>query len=204
MEYIAVVKPNTSDPRVAIQQKQIDRMSEGDLVMLLSKHDREILRYILTLLPHRGDAEEVLQRTAVKLWEKSAEYDTSREFLPWALRRAYYEVLNFRKEMARSKLVFSAEVVAQLADDREAQAGYLAEMQDALRKCLGKIQKSDLQLLQCRYGRSQSIQELACEVGRTAKSLYRRLDRVRALVQKCVYQRLASEKMNELEAGNEY
>ncbi len=163
-----------------------NKLTARELVRLLAKHDRAILRYIMTFLPARLDAEEVLQRTSVVLWEKLDEYDAEREFLPWALHRAYYEVLNFRKELARSKLVFSEEVIALLAEERKDQTAYLAEMKEALRECLTKVPPSDLRLLQCRYADSQTISDLAREFGRTTKSLYRRLDRVRAMLAGCV------------------
>lgn len=174
----------------------IDPLNDRDFVRLLATHNLAILHYIMMFLPQRVDAEEVLQRTAVVLWEKLREYDTQREFLPWALHRAYYEVLNFRKEAARSKLVFSEEVIALLASDRQEQQCYLQEMKEALDVCLEKVQPSDLQLLQCRYANTQSLAELASEFGKTAKSLYRRLDRVRAQLAECVRHRLELESLD--------
>lgn len=168
------------------------RLSETELISLLAKHDREILRYIMVFLPVRVDAEEVLQRTAVTLWQKLNEFDTTRAFLPWALHRAYYEVLNFRKEKARSKLVFSEDVIHLLASEHSEQEAYLGEMKEALQICLQKVQPADRQLLQYRYAYPQSIADLASQTGKTAKSLYRRLDRLRDLLAKCVHERLAS------------
>ncbi len=146
-------------------------LSDRDFVRLLATHNQAILRYVMMFLPHSVDAEEVVQRTAVVLWEKLQEYDTRREFLPWALHRAYYEVLNFRKEAARSKLIFSEEAIALLASDRQEQQSYLQEMKVALSICMEKVQPSDLQLLHCRYANTQSLAELAIEFGKTAKSL---------------------------------
>lgn len=171
-------------------------LDDLELVKLLAKYDRQILRYIMMFLPRHGDAEEVLQRTAVVLWEKSKEFDRQREFLPWALHRAYYEVLNFRKEAARSKLVFSEELMQLLDDERREQQSYLDEMKEALQHCLSKVSETDLKILQFRYAEAKSISELSEEVGRTAKSLYRRLDRIRELLSNCVQQRLNTLDLN--------
>ena len=70
---------------------------DKEFARLLTNHDRELRRYISLFVSRRDDVEEVLQQTAIMLWEKFAEYDPQREFLPWAIRFAYYEILNFRK-----------------------------------------------------------------------------------------------------------
>ena len=168
------------------------RLEGKELVKLLARHDRDILRYIQVFLPDRTDAEEVLQRTAVALWEKLDLFDVSREFLPWALHQAYYQVLNFRKEYARSKLVFSEDLVELLDSERENQENYLLEMKDALKVCIEKVSSTDQHLLQCRYSDAKPISQMAAELGKTAKSLYRRLDRVREMLEKCVENRLNS------------
>jgi RNA polymerase sigma-70 factor (ECF subfamily) len=160
---------------------------------LLVRHDRALLRYIMTLIPRRDDAEEVLQRTATVLWEKFAEYDQEREFLPWALRVAYFEVLNFRKQIARDRLVFREDVMEALAETRQSLAGQLEAQRAALAHCLSQLAPEDQTLLRRRYADSETIAALACERGKTAKALYRRLDRLREAIARCAEQRLRGE-----------
>lgn len=165
----------------------------SDFAQLLVRHDRALLRYIMTFIPRRDDAEEVLQRAATVLWEKFNDYDRTREFLPWALSVAYFEVLNFRKELARSRLVFREEVLHALAESREEQEPVLVAQRKALGECLGQLDAEGRALLRRRYSDSATVASLAEETGRTAKSLYRRLDRLRELIAQCVERRLASE-----------
>jgi len=159
---------------------------------LLVRHDRELLRYILTLIPRRDDAEEVLQRTAVALWEKFNEYDPQREFVPWAVRFAYFEVLNFRKEQARNRLVFSEEVMALLKETHASERATLDRRRAALAQCLAALSSDDRSLLERRYADAATVRSLAEERGRTVKSLYRRLDRLRELITACVDRRVAA------------
>lgn len=164
-----------------------------EFAQLLVRTDRILLRYILTFIPRRDDAEEVLQRAATVLWEKFAEYDRGREFLPWALRIAYFEILNFRKEIARSRLVFREDVLQSLAMTRESKESLLDVQRSALQECLGSLDQVGLDLLRRRYCDAETVAALADERGKTAKSLYRRLDRLRELIARCVEQRLAGE-----------
>ena len=56
-------------------------------------HEKQIYRYILSLMPHSQDARDVLQETAIALYNKIDDYDPSRPFAPWAFRFAYHMTL---------------------------------------------------------------------------------------------------------------
>lgn len=162
----------------------------ADFARLLVQHDRAVFRYILTFVSRHGDAEEILQRVATVLWEKFSEYDPSRDFLPWAFRVAYFEILNFRKEAARSRRVFREDVLEALAETREGESPVLEAQQHALQECLGKLSPDSAELLRRRYCDAETVAALAAEKGKTAKSFYRKLDRIRDLIAECVEQRL--------------
>ena len=49
----------------------------------------------LALLPNEQDAQDVFQRTSLVLWQKFDQFDSDRDFLPWACGVAHYEVRNF-------------------------------------------------------------------------------------------------------------
>jgi RNA polymerase sigma-70 factor (ECF subfamily) len=159
----------------------------------LLRHDRTLLRYIMTFIPRRDDAEEVLQRVATALWEKYPGYDRTCEFLPWALRFAYIEVLNFRKEQARNRLVFNAEILDLLKETRDQLDPILERQLTALQVCLQKIDQAGLALLRRRYCDSEKACSIAEESGQTLKALYRKLDRIREKVARCIEQRLSEE-----------
>jgi RNA polymerase sigma-70 factor (ECF subfamily) len=170
----------------------------GLFATLIVQHDRRLLRYILTLVPRRDDAEEVLQRTATALWEHFGEFDASREFYPWAARFAYFEVLNFRKEHARDRLIFRDDVLEDLAETRASLEEVLEQRREALVTCLSLLLPADAELLRRRYCSPDTIATLAQELGSTAKTLYRRLDRIRERLADCVSRRVAARLIEEL------
>ena len=63
----------------------------------------ELLRYVLTLLPDRPTAEDVVQETARVLWRKFDQDHRSRPFWPWARGFAHLEVLKARRRLAASE-----------------------------------------------------------------------------------------------------
>ncbi len=159
---------------------------------LLAQNDRALFRYILTFVSRHGDAEEILQRVATVLWQKFSQYDSTRAFLPWAQGVAYLEILKFKSEMARSRLIFSEQVLELLADTRESLSPALEAQMEALHECLGKVGPEATELLKRRYGDSGTVASLAAERGKTAKTFYRRLDRLRDLIADCIERRIGT------------
>mgnify|MGYP001458103238 FL=1 len=88
----------------------------SQFVKLWTRHQAEVERYVFMMVPRAADAAEVLQEVSVQLWEKWDKYDTSRPFVPWAIRFAYLEVLKWRQRQAREKLIFSDSLLQQLND----------------------------------------------------------------------------------------
>src|SRR6188472_4044551 len=55
---------------------------------LFLRSEREIFRYVASLVPNVADAEDIVQQTALVLWEKFSAYDPLQPFTPWACRFA--------------------------------------------------------------------------------------------------------------------
>lgn len=160
-------------------------------VELIVKYERPLMRYIRSLVPRLDDAEEVWQATAIVLWEKFHEFDHQRDFLPWAQKFAYFESLTQRRKVARDRMVFSERAMQAIADTHQASQEHLDRRSRALKMCMEKLTTHDLALLRSRYDSEITIGELANRMETTAKSLYRRLDRIRDQLAQCVRCRVA-------------
>lgn len=75
---------------------------QDDFARLFIENQGRLYGYIATLLPNRDDAEEVLQRTSMVLWQKWENYETDRGFLPWARGIALNEVRNLLRQGSSS------------------------------------------------------------------------------------------------------
>lgn len=162
-------------------------------VRLLTRHERALYRYVVSLLPAAQEADDVMQDTASILWKKFADYDSSRPFLPWAMRFAYLEVLKLRRKKGRNRLVFSDELVEKLAEDYPVEEALLASRRKALETCLQKISESDRELIRERYSTGHSIQSLAARMNRPPHRLYYSLEKVRSTLMLCIEKRLIKE-----------
>lgn len=160
-----------------------------EFIELLLPNQRAIRNFLYSIHPQAQDLDDIMQDTCLSLWSKFETFDRSREFLPWAMRLAYFEVLRFRKNRSRDRLVFSDEMVAQLAEETVEMPGTNAVL-DALTSCLGKLDESARRVLDARYSGGTSIQDLAQVRQESPHRLYRQLEKARAALVACVRSRL--------------
>lgn len=168
------------------------------LVALLARHQRQLLRYIHTLVPQVQDAEDILQETCGVICEK---FDTFREdiagqsqddaFMAWACEIAWWRVRAARTAFARSKVCFSDEVLALVAETAWAMRQECDSRSEALEQCLKRLPSRDRELLEARYEQGASVEDAARRNGRTLDAAYKALARIRRALQECVSRRTA-------------
>jgi RNA polymerase sigma-70 factor (ECF subfamily) len=161
------------------------------LVRLLSRNQDRLFRYIFALLPHEEDARDVLQETCVALARKFDEYDAARPFLAWAYRFAYLEVLKQRERASHASLRLTRELVERLASEREAHESVLEARLQALDFCLQELSPVDRDLLHERYEMKKNTAELTERFALSRRTLFRKLDHIRAMLSDCINRRLA-------------
>ena len=59
-------------------------MSENrDCISLLMKNINSIYTYIVIMVPHSSEADDIFQETAATIWEKFSDYKPGTEFRNW-------------------------------------------------------------------------------------------------------------------------
>ena len=61
-----------------------DPAPADDFVQQLTANQNRLYGYIFSLLGDHHRANDVLQETNMVLWRKAAEFQTDRDFIPWA------------------------------------------------------------------------------------------------------------------------
>lgn len=167
--------------------------SSEDFAALYSGCHLDLLRYVLTLLPDRNQAEDVVQEVARLLWQKRGQYDSSRSFTAWARGFAYLEVLKvLRRQSIRGKY-FSEELIEQLAEERNTREDELAAQREVLEQCLQKLDGPSHELLMLRYGEQMTLQQVAEQQGKSPNALYLSIHRIRQKLLECVNRTLRLE-----------
>lgn len=152
-------------------------------------NQRSIRNYIFSLHPHAQDLDDLVQQTVLTLWREFENYDSRREFLPWALRISYFEVLRLRKKQSRDRLVFSEDFIEKIAGEF-AEEITSAPKRQALDFCLAKLDVKAREVLLARYSGDATVNGLAAKQRVSVHRLYRLLDNARATLVACVRRQL--------------
>jgi RNA polymerase sigma-70 factor (ECF subfamily) len=170
-------------------QPNSDKMER--FVALVTQYQPRVFLFILSLVPNRADAEEILQETNLVLWRRFDEYRPGSDFRAWAFQVAHYKVLSFLDARGRDKLRFGQEFLDRIAVAAASAPDDWQPLQDALCECVAKLSAKDLDLVQRRYRRGGSSQQVAEEVGRSVAAIYKALTRIRRTLRDCVRRALA-------------
>lgn len=155
-------------------------------VQNLTKAQGLLYGYILTLLPQRDLAADVLQETNLVLWRKAAEFVPGTNFTAWSCRVAYYQVRAFLTNKARDRHCFDDVLLSKLAARAETHADDMDSRQARLCRCLTKLSPRDHELILARYSKGSSVKTMAGRLQKTENSVSRSLYRIRKLLLECV------------------
>jgi len=161
------------------------RTPEERMVGWIASHQAALHRFILSLLPDRTLAADVLQETNLVLWRKAADYDPERPFLAWAFGVARHQVMAARRDAGRDRHVFSDKLVELLADEHPTDDS-AAQLEEALECCLNKLPGHQRELILARYQPGASVQELAQARSQSPGALSVLLLRIRKVLEDCV------------------
>lgn len=167
--------------------------ASDDFVALLTRHQRQLHAYVFSLVWNPADADDILQETNVVLLRKAAEFDSSRDFLPWALAIARFQALAGLKRRRRLRFVFDDKLAMFLADEASREDPVIEARRMALATCLQKLPAAHRDLLIRRYEPNAVVGEMAAALGLTLKALSDRLRRIREKLLDCITRTLAEE-----------
>jgi RNA polymerase sigma-70 factor (ECF subfamily) len=162
---------------------------------LFLQNERRLYAYVLTLLPHRADADDVLQEASLVMWDKFDPAAPPADFTAWGCRIAYFKVLDFYKKGHRNKVRFSQALLERVAETAVEQADVLQLdlRRDALAGCIQKLTAKDRDLLVRRFTPGATTHSTSRAVGRSVDAVYKALARVRHSLFECVERALARE-----------
>ena len=165
-------------------------------VTQITKSQRQLHSYILSMVWNPVEADDVLQETNLVLWEKAGEFDDSRPFLPWAMRFAQFQAMAWlkRHRRQRERLVFDDDLANLLADEAVADEQTQDSRQQALGACIKKLEPEKRALIARRYEPDASVNAMAEEVGVTPKAISDRLRRIRRALMECIEKTIAKER----------
>ena len=155
---------------------------------LFTAHESSIHAYVRRLVYRREDASDVMQKIAIILWKKFDQLKSAKEFRKWSFGVARYEVLAWRRDLARERerLVLSTETIELMAVEMDRKAEQLdLEREAILQHCLNKLKKEQRSALQEMYMDESNTPTLAQKFGKSTTGFYQWIYRIRQNLSKC-------------------
>jgi RNA polymerase sigma-70 factor (ECF subfamily) len=173
--------------------KNKNTSAQEDFLRVFLANEYEIFRYVAALVPPMADAQEIVQQTAVILWEKFDQYDATRPFAPWACRFA----LNIARQWMTRRQRWKALLNGGLAEELTLRRSQLRPEFDArleyLDSCLHKLPENQRFLIDSYYFKKSGVETVANRSSQTVDAVYKALQRIRRQLRECVERSLQEE-----------
>tara|TARA_R110002167_G_scaffold116339_1_gene291413 strand:- start:510 stop:1001 length:492 start_codon:yes stop_codon:yes gene_type:complete len=160
---------------------------------LFLQSERRILGFILSLVPNLADAEDLLQETCSIMWSKFEQFEKGTDFVAWGISIARYRVLTYRRKSASQRVCFNEKLMHQIADAVTEVSSQSDARLGILQSCLADLREKDRELIRLRYFAENSTKQTAEQLGRSADSVYKSLNRVHDSLLWCIRRSLQAE-----------
>ncbi len=165
---------------------EVSGVAQERFLSLFLRSEREIFRYVAALVPNVTDAEDIVQQTALALWEKFELYDPAQPFTPWACRFALNKARQWIERRQHWQALLEHGLGEELAQRRQELQPEFESRLRHLEACLGRLPQEQRALVQGYYYERASVEKLAERAGRTTAATYKMLQRIRQTLQLCV------------------
>jgi len=161
--------------------------ADGDFVRLLAKYEPEIRGFIRASLPNALHVTEVMQNVSLVAWNKFSDLEQPEtDFAKWACVIARYEIMKYRRGLARDRFVLDEDILEKLCIEGAEEISQRTEMMQYLERCLAKLPTDRRAFILSAYAPGGSIKEIARQQGKQPDALYQLLRRIRQKLETCI------------------
>lgn len=155
---------------------------------LYSVSQKRIFAYILSLVPKRVDAEDMLQQTSMEMWRMFDKFEPGTDFTAWGIAISRFRIMKFRKEQQRDrKVTFLNDEAFEIILDKAAHLEKGTHYQlPALEGCIKRLNDRDRRLLVQRYDKGLTFQSIADKLGCSVTLVYRNMTLIHTNLLRCI------------------
>lgn len=150
--------------------------------------------FIRVHAPEPGLAEDIMQDVARQATEHFDQYDPGRPFTAWLVGIARQRIVDAYRERGRRPMIFSSEIVDSLSATFVDMQPTHDDRLDGLRTCLGKLSDRHRRVIELRYARQLTSEQIGEKVGCSARAVTSMQQRIREALRRCVSQYLEAQR----------
>ena len=133
--------------------------------------------------------DDLLQEVAVAILENFDRFDDSLSFKFWAIGIARNKIRNYFRNRQSKPLLFDSETVENLAAAFDGVSSNSTEPLDYLKECVGELDGKARMLCDLRYNEDLKPASIGQQLGMTANSVSKWLQRIRDSLKRCIEQK---------------
>ena len=160
----------------------------------LARFQNRLYAYTLSLVGEPTAAEDILQQVNVVLCRKADQFTPGTDFMAWACAVVRFEIMAYRKNVSRDRLVFDLDTLELLEAEAEPHLGRIEATTVALHECIKRLNHRQRTILESRYVRNDKVQTIAQTLSMTANAVDQALFRIRKALASCIRARLSEER----------
>ncbi len=170
-----------------------DSDQSTEFLKLLSAHDRSLSLYVYGLVTHQADADDILQQTKMVIWRSFSQFQPGTNFIAWARKIAFHQILGYRRKKKKQHLPLSDEMLDMVGEEIAEMTDHEYLRKQALQSCLNHLKADHRKMMLMRYQEEMEIEDIAKKSNSTPGAVYRALSRLRLSLLDCINTRLKSE-----------
>lgn len=158
---------------------------------LYNKVQLRLYSYLTAVVRNQNDAEDILQETAIILWDKFDQYQEGTNFGAWAFKIANNKARDFMRKNRNTKMFFHADFYESVLQQAQEDPNDDVERSGALHFCIDKLPENSRKLLSMRYQKNISIKHISHLTGRSANGLYQTYSKLINAIRECMNKYIA-------------
>lgn len=170
------------------EMPQEERQPDADLRFTRLWIDAQhTLTGFVTLHVHDyASVDDIVQDVASQATENFDQYDPARPFGAWLIGIARMRIAESYRKKGRSPIVFSNDIMESITQAFIDAQPESTDRLDALRDCMGKLSDRHRRVIDLRYTRQKSSEQIAEQVGGSSEAIDSMLYRIRLALRQCI------------------
>ncbi|QDT66467.1 sigma-70 family RNA polymerase sigma factor [Calycomorphotria hydatis] len=176
------------------ESEEARELRRGEFLRLFQDARDSIHRVAYSVTGSYSDADDVVQESALVMWEKFHQFETGTNFHGWArVIVSRLAISNVKKRRIAGKLVLSDEALKRVSQVCRGADELLELRREKMSECFADLAEKDRSLIRECYGSNETIKSVAKRRNWNIQSIYTRLKRIKHSMQKCVDRRMGRE-----------
>ncbi|MFI4874667.1 MAG: sigma-70 family RNA polymerase sigma factor [Blastopirellula sp. JB062] len=166
-------------------------LTDEDFIRLLTTYHQRILHYVISLIPNRAHADDVMQEVSLALWEKRSQYNPDLNFLTWMRGFARLQVLSHYRKQSQAPTQLSEAALQRVVGCFDDQQHLVDDQAELLQSCLKKLPSAQQELIRRFYDGKLDVLQVASELQIQPNTMYVKIHRIRERLLACVRKQTA-------------